>query len=64
MKTSIQNEGAKQVKKMVENNENLKSIISFAQGYGFDLSSYSSHVSFINGKMSIKIRRECFYYLF
>jgi hypothetical protein len=62
MKTSIQNKGAKQVKEMVEQKESLNSILSFAKGYGFEINSYASHVNYINGKLSIKIRRENFYY--
>jgi hypothetical protein len=61
MKTDIQNAGAREVKKMIEAKESLNSILSFAKGFGFDLNSYSSHVSYMNGKLSVKIRRENFY---
>lgn len=62
MTTSLQNSGARLVKKMAEQKESLKSILSFASGYGFDLNSYSSHVNYLNGKLTIRIRRESFYY--
>lgn len=62
MKTANQNAGAKEVKEMIENKQDVSFILSFAKGYGFDLNSYSSHVNYINGKLSLKIRRQIFYY--
>ena len=62
MTASIQNSGAKEIKKMVEEKETLRSILAFAQGYGFDTNSYSSHVNYLNGKLTLRIRRENFYY--
>lgn len=62
MNKSTSNEGARQVKKMVEAKESLRSILAFAEGFGFDLNSYSSGVRYINEKLSITIRRENFYF--
>ena len=64
MKTSIANAGAKQVKKMVENQEPLRYIKAFCEGYGFDLNSYSSAVTYITelNRLCITIRRKTYYY--
>ena len=64
MKTSIANQGAKKVKEMAENNEPLRYIKAFCEGYGFDINSYESAVCYIGelSRLCITIRKETFYY--
>lgn len=64
MKASIANQGAKKVKQMADNNEPLRYIKAFCEGYGFNLNDYSSAVYYIEelSKLCIKIRKKTFYY--
>ena len=64
MNKSIQNSGARYVKKMIENKESLKSIEAFCSGYGFDIHSYTSPVTYIKelSRLCITIRRKTYYY--
>lgn len=47
--------------KLVKEND-LKSILAFCQGYGFDTNHYSSPVTYINGQLAIRYRNETKYY--
>lgn len=46
---------------LVKEND-LKSVLAFCQGYGFDTNSYLSPVTYNNGQLAIRYRNETKYY--
>jgi hypothetical protein len=64
MKKYIANYGAKKVKQMIENKATLKEIKAFCLGFGFNINSYKSAVTYIEelNKICITIRRKNYYY--
>jgi len=60
MKT-LSKEAREYILQLVKEN-NLRSVLSFCQGYGLDTNSYSSPVHYSNGKLTITYRRENNYY--
>ena len=51
------------IKKMIEENDSVKFILSFVDGLGMDHTKFSSPVSYINGKLSITYRRKLEYFV-
>lgn len=50
------------IKELVEENE-LKSLLGFCQGLGFDTSKYYSPVHYKDGKLTIRYRRKNEYFI-
>lgn len=50
------------IKKMINENDNVKFILAFVDGLGMDHTKPSSPVSYINGKLAITYRRKSEYF--
>jgi hypothetical protein len=60
--TTIGKSVKEQLLKMISEKEKIQHIISFCNGYGFDITNYSSPVHIKDNKISIRYRRQCIYF--
>jgi len=51
------------IKKMINENDNIKFILAFVDGLGMDHKKPSSPVHYINGKLAITYRRKSEYFI-